>query len=249
MARTAIKSNFDSRNTQKYLPPSNVQSTYLSEVIANSGRSFPEFNQLKLLQHDRGNQKDLKFDFAGDIEIINRPSIAIVGTRNVTKSGASRATKLSKELVENGVTIVSGIANGVDTYALWAAIKNGGKAVGVIGTPIDKASPAPNKGLHQELYANHLLISQFPVGSKVYPSNFPSRNRLMAAISDGTAIIEASDSSGTLHQAVECQRLGRWLFLLKSLFDNPATSWPNKFLDYNKTVVVESVSDILRIFE
>jgi len=69
----------------------------------------------------------------------------------------------------------------------------------------------------------------------------------MAALTDGTVIIEASDSSGTLHQAVECEKLGRWLFLLKSVVDNPSLEWPARFRKYERTVVVERTEDILDV--
>src|SRR5438128_553494 len=82
--------------------------------------------------------------------------------------------------------------------------------------------------LHDSIARDHLLISQFQRSAKFFPGHFPERNRLMAAISDVTAIIEAGDTSGTLHQAAECVRLGRWLFIAKNVMEDPSLKWPEK---------------------
>src|SRR5437879_3348576 len=86
--------------------------------------------------------------------------------------------------------------------------------------------------LQERIYREHLLTSQFAPGKMVFQSNFPERNRLMAAISDATVIVEASDTSGSLHQAAECVHLGRWLFIAKSLAENPSFRWPKDFAQY-----------------
>jgi DNA processing protein len=119
----------------------------------------------------------------------------------VTPNEARRARRLAKELSAHGIVIFSGLAKGVDTEALQATIDAGGKAVAVIGTPIDKAYPAENKRLQEEIYRKHLLVSQFRPGPRVFQGFFPERNKLMAALSDGKAIIEAGDTSGTLHHS------------------------------------------------
>jgi DNA processing protein len=142
---------------------------------------------------------------------------------------------------------VSGLAKGVDTAALGAAIETGGHAVAVIGTPITRAYPAENKRLQEKIYREHLLISQFPPDRKVFPSNFPERNKLMAALSDATVIIEASDESDSLHQAWECVRLNRWLFIPKSLVENQSLRWTKDFLNYGNTKVLTSTSEILEL--
>ena len=140
--------------------------------------------------------------------------------------------------------MVSGLAYGVDTVAHTTAIETGGRTIAVIGTPLDKASPAENKRLQEEIYREHLLISQFAEGSRIFPSSFPQRNKLMATLTDATVVMEASDTSGTLHQAAECTRLKRWLFIAKSVVDDPALSWPKDFLRYETCVPLRNVSDI-----
>jgi len=182
----------------------------------------------------------------GDISLLHRKCVAVVGTREVTPDGGARSRRLARELVTAGVVVVSGLAKGVDTEALNAAVEAGGRVVAVIGTPIDRAYPAENKTLQERIYREHLLISQFAPGERVFPTNFPERNKLMAALSDATAIIEAGDTSGTLHQAAECGRLGRWLFIAKSVVDNPLLEWPKRFLGQPKVDCFSSTEDILK---
>jgi DNA processing protein len=181
----------------------------------------------------------------GDESLLRKKCVAIVGTRNVSVEGAARSRRLARELASAGVVVVSGLAKGVDTEALTAAMESGGKVVAVIGTPIDRSYPAENKHVQELIYRDHLLVSQFAPGEQVYPSNFPERNKLMAALSDATAITEAGDTSGTLHQAAECVRLGRWLFIAKSVVDDISLQWPKRFLGQTRVSSFSSTEDIL----
>jgi DNA processing protein len=115
----------------------------------------------------------------------------------------------------------------------------------VIGTPIDQAYPAENARLQEAIYSGHLLVSPFAVSERVFRSNFPQRNRVMAALSDATVIIEASDTSGTLHQAAECRRLGRWLFIARAVADDSSLLWPSRFLGGPRTAVLSETADVL----
>jgi DNA processing protein len=187
---------------------------------------------------------DLKLYFAGDLSLLSRPCVAIVGTRKVSDAGAKRARRLARELVQRGVVVVSGLAHGVDTCAHTGAIEHGGDTVAVIGTPLEKAYPADNADLQETIYRDHLLVSQFAPGERTFKSSFPQRNRLMAALCDATVVIEAGESSGTLHQAWECIRLGRWLFVARSVVEDPSLEWPEKARAYSTTVPLDSVDDI-----
>ena len=190
--------------------------------------------------------RDVNVYAVGALEILSAPCVAIVGTRDVSDAGRSRATWLAGKLAEAGVTVVSGLAKGVDRAAHEGAIAAGGRTAAVIGTPLSKAYPIENADLQERIYREHLLVSPFAEGEAVYKSNFPARNRVMAALSDATVIIEASDTSGTLHQAAECTRLKRWLFISQAIVDDPNVKWPAKFLDsYDRAVVLKRVSDIL----
>jgi len=241
----AISPSSDSMpsKSKTYVPPDAVELCGLADIIRNT-RVIPEGQQERfgMASQDRAG---MKLWCAGDLSLVHRPCVAIVGTREVSEAGAARARRLARELVACGVVIVSGLARGVDTEALTAAIDAGGRTIGVIGTPIDKAYPAENKRLQEKIYKEHLLISQFQPGKTVFRGNFPERNKLMAAISDATVIVEASDTSGTLHQAVECRRLNRWLFIMNSIVEDPSLRWPKDFVHYENTKVIKSTSDIV----
>lgn len=231
------------KTSPAYEPPDRVERTTLLDLNGGA-RPIPP-GQQHLLGIDAGHPEGLQVWIAGDRSLVRRRAVAVVGTRRVSPDGARRARRLAKELAEAGVVVVSGLAEGVDTEALTAAMEAGGDVIAVIGTPLDRAYPAQNKQLQEAIYRDHLLVSQFAPGSQVFPSHFPMRNRTMAALSDATVIIEASDTSGTLHQATECGRLGRWLFIARSVVDDPRLSWPAKFRGGAKTRVLENTSDVL----
>ena len=228
---------------RRYQRPSNVLSMSLADMLDEIGRPNLEDDQLPFLGAGKGAPVDLFF--SGNITVLKGPAIAVVGARDVSEAGAARARKLSRDLAAAGVTVVSGLAKGVDVNALRAAISVGGATAAVIGTPIAQAYPAEHGELQEEIAADHLLVSPFPDGQRVFPSNFPKRNRVMAALSDGSAIIEASDTSGTLHQAAECKRLGRWLFILQSVMDDQSLKWPKTFESYEKMRVIAKPDDVL----
>ncbi|NIJ22855.1 DNA-processing protein DprA [Sphingomonas japonica] len=197
---------------------------------------------------DRGKGADatpLPIWYSGNLALADRRAIAVIGTRDVSEIGRKRASKFARELVEQEIVVVSGLAAGVDAMALQSAIQNGGQVIAVIGTPIDKAYPAQNAPLQEEIYRNHLLVSQFAIGERTFPSSFPARNRTMAALTDASVIIEASETSGTLHQASECVRLGRWLGISKSVAENPRLEWPSKFRSYEKCIILEDTGEFV----
>ncbi len=234
----------------RYLPPEQIQTTSLNEALRMSGRfSESERGQtMDLFQPQKihgERQTDLRLYAAGDLALLKCRSVSIIGTRSVSAEGERRAKKLAAALVSNDVVILSGLAMGVDTAAQVAAIGYGGRTIAVVGTPLDKCNPLRNSKLQELIYREHLLLSQFAWGSPVYPANFPQRNKVMAALSDATVIIEASDTSGTLHQAVECVRLKRPLFITQAVVDDPALKWPKEFLKYENVRPLRSVDDVL----
>lgn len=161
-----------------------------------------------------------------------RPRVSIVGSRKASPEGLEASASIAKTLVRKEVVIVSGLAEGIDTAAHTATISEGGHTIAVLGTPINKVYPQKNYELQQAIMRNHLVISQFPVGHKTMPKDFVLRNRTMALISDATIIVEAGDTSGSLHQGWEALRLGRSLFVWKSILENPKLNWPEKMLEY-----------------
>lgn len=225
----------------RYQAPGETHEMPLPQLLGRIGRLPRDLHQMELLSSG----KAARVFYAGDIGLLDAPAVSIVGTRDVSEPGRQRAARLARELAEAGVTVVSGLAKGVDAAAHLSTIKAGGATVAVIGTPLNKAYPIENAALQEEVYRNHLLMTPFGPNEPVFKGNFPARNKVMAAVSDATVIIEASDTSGTLHQAAECQRLGRWLFILRSVIDNSSVSWPARFLNNSRTAVVDSTQDIL----
>lgn len=177
----------------------------------------------------------------GDTGLLQgHPRTAIVGARNASELGLARARKLARLLAGRGVVVVSGLAEGIDTAAHWAAIRAGGRTIGVLGSPLDVVFRQADGSLRAIMEKEHLVVSQFPTGHPVLRSNFPRRNRTMALLTHATVIIEASDSSGSLSQGWEALRLGRQLFILKSLADDPRLEWPAEMVKYGASVLSES---------
>jgi DNA processing protein len=239
MGLVAHKRREDDR--RRYRAPLKSARLLLQELIRRSGRTVDD-KQFDLLRSY--GTRDAHVYCAGELSLLTRPTVSIVGTRDVSEDGWQRAWRLARELANQHIVVMSGLARGVDTAALTAAIEAGGRTIGVIGTPLEKAYPAENAGLQENIYSRHLLISPFRPGEAVYKGNFPKRNRVMALLSDATVIVEASDTSGTLHQASECLRQGRWLFIMKSVVEDTSLTWPSKFIGKPKVIVLTETSEI-----
>jgi DNA processing protein len=190
--------------------------------------------------------------YLGSWDIAFSRSVAVVGTRSPSDDGISRTRQLVRKLVEDGFTIVSGLAQGVDRAAHEAAISNGGNTIGVLGTPISHSYPRANSDLQKLIGEKHLLMSQVPLERYEAQSNltknnwfFPERNKTMSALTEATIIIEAGNTSGTLVQAREALRQGRKLFILNSCFERSDLDWPSKF-EAKGAIRVREYDDIRR---
>lgn len=185
----------------------------------------------KLTDLERKNSPKELF-YLGDFSLLlNGRRVSIIGSRKASELGKKRAQFISNFLVDNEITVVSGLAEGIDTVAHLSAIERDGKTIGVIGTPINQYFPIKNKSLQNKIAKEHLLISQFREDEKVSPKNFPMRNRTMALISDATIIIEAEETSGTKHQGWEALRLGRELFIMENVISDRKVSWAIEMVD------------------
>jgi DNA processing protein len=192
--------------------------------------------------------------FLGSWDLAEAPNkVAVVGTRQISKEGAARTRKLVRALVEHDFTIVSGLAQGVDTVAHHTAIESKGRTVAVIGTPISETYPKDNIALQRQLASDFLVISQVPVlryrsqSPKLNRFFFPERNKTMSALTDATIIVEASETSGTLIQAKAALAQGRKLFILENNFHNSAITWPAKFEKLG-AIRVREFDDIMQAF-
>ena len=167
------------------------------------------------------------------------PRVAIVGSRRASSRGILLAQEIASFLTKKSVVIVSGLAEGIDTAAHEAAIKEG-STVAVLGTPLDKSYPAKNDRLQKTIMREHWAISQFPVGHPTERKNFVIRNRTMALISDASIIIEVGETSGSLHQGWEALRLGRPLFISRIIANDRSLKWPKKMVEYGALELTES---------
>lgn len=180
----------------------------------------------------------------GVIEYANTPCVSVVGSRAASEEGRRRAQKLAILLAQNGYTVVSGLALGIDTAAQTAIVKAGGKTIGVIGTPIDQCYPKENEILQEKIATGHLLISQFPLAQPTQKYNFPQRNYTMCGLSHATVIVEAGETSGALYQARYCLQEGRKLFVMKSLLENPKLTWPKTYVKKG-AIVLQDIEQLL----
>lgn len=192
--------------------------------------------------------------YQGDWSLAYTKSIAIIGSRKASDLGIRRAKKLARQLVKQGYTIVSGLAEGIDTAAHESALESGGRTIAVIGTPLTHCYPKKNKLLQEKIAKDHLLISQVPFfkyENQDFRANrhfFPERNATMSALTRASVIIEAGETSGTLTQARAAIAQGRKLFILNSCFENPKITWPHRF-EEKGAVRVNNIEDILQILE
>ena len=190
------------------------------------------------------------FYYKGDLGLLETRLISIIGSRKASSQGRKKAEDLSRDLCQKGFTIVSGLAQGIDTSSHTSAIKNGGNTLAVIGTPINQYYPKENQNLQDQIAKDFLLISHVPFYKyRIEPFShhrfhFPKRNHVMACLSEATIIVEASNKSGTLTGAKECLRQRKKLFILDSCFNDPKISWPKLYLSKG-AIRVKNASDIL----
>lgn len=135
--------------------------------------------------------------YIGNIRLINNKSISIVGSRNPSSYGIKESYNISKEL-SSKYTIVSGLAKGIDASAHNGALKSMNNTIAVLGCGVDVIYPKENLKLYNEILKSGLIISEYPVGEKPFPSNFPARNRIVSGLSEGVIVVEAAPKSGTL---------------------------------------------------
>ena len=182
----------------------------------------------------------------GDLSRITQPAVAIVGTRRATSYGERVTTALSGALASAGATIVCGMARGIDAAAHRAALACGGITVAVLGTGVDVAYPVAHRSLHRAIEERGVVISEFPCGTRAAPGSFPRRNRLIAALTRMTLVIEAGEKSGALITADHATDLGRDIAAVPGQVDSPQSMGSNKLIRDGVHAVL-SASDALSL--
>ncbi len=180
----------------------------------------------------------------GDIKEYDRFALAVVGTRNPSSYGKIIAESISRELANKGLTVVSGLARGVDTIAHSTTINASGRTLAIIGSGLDVIYPFENKKLYQRIYEHGAVITEFPMGTKPDAINFPKRNRIIAGLALGTIVVEAGEKSGALITANLALEYNREVFAI------PGNITSGKSIGCNQLIkegakLVQSVDDVL----
>ncbi len=180
----------------------------------------------------------------GDVDALQLPSLAIIGSRNPTRGGLRNAFEFARYLAESGFSIISGLAQGIDTAAHRGAIDAGGKTVAFLGHGIDRVYPAANRDLAHAISQTGALVTEYPLGSRPLRRHFPERNRLISGLSLGTLVVEAARRSGSLITARLAAEQGREVFALPGSIHNPLARGCHALIRQGAKLV-ETAADIL----
>jgi len=170
--------------------------------------------------------------------------IAIVGSRHASSSGLSITERFARDLALRGITVVSGMARGIDTAAHRGAIKGGGRTIGVLGSGLDILYPPENRKLFDEIIGQGAIVSEFPLGTAPLAENFPRRNRIISGLSRGVLVVEAVEKSGSLITARYALEQGREVFAVPGNINYPGSRGPNQLIKEG-AALAESVEDII----
>lgn len=186
--------------------------------------------------------------FKGEIIPQDDLAIAVVGARYATAYGRQVTEKLVSELAMSGLTIVSGLARGIDSFAHRAALDAGGRTIAVLGCGVDLIYPPENKKLAVEIIKNGAIVSEFPLGFPAVPSNFPARNRIVSGLSLGVLVTEGAIDSGSLITAGQAAEQGREVFAVPGPINSKMSEGTNKLIKEGVHPTTEA-ADILEILD
>ncbi len=180
----------------------------------------------------------------GRTDLMPTPSIGVVGTRNPTPYGMAAAERLSADLARAGLTIVSGMARGIDTSAHLATLKENGDTIAVLGCGVDVVYPSNNRRLYDEIAKKGLLLSEFPIGAPAFPQNFPIRNRIVSGLSIGVLVVEGAQHSGSAITAKLAMDQGREVFAVPGNVTSKMSWGPNLLIKEGGAKLVQEWSDV-----
>lgn len=185
--------------------------------------------------------------FRGRIELLQKPILAVIGSRRPSPYGQKTTRQLVPDLVAAGYVIISGMAFGIDTTAHVATMKAGGETIAVLGSGINVVYPKSNRRIYQEIARSGLILSEMPLNTQPCPGVFPQRNRIISGLSMGCVVIEAGEKSGTLITADFALEEGREVFAVPGPIDAPQSRGTLKLIKQGAKCVT-SASDILEEF-
>jgi DNA processing protein len=180
----------------------------------------------------------------GRRDLLNRPGFGIVGSRNATPQGVRDAEAFAHALSDAGLTIISGLALGIDAAAHRGGLAGAGSSVAIVGTGLDRVYPARNKALAHQLVEKGLIVSEFALGTPPLPGHFPRRNRLISGLSRGVLVVEAAPDSGSLITARVATEQGRDVFAIPGSIHSPLARGCHALIKQGAKLV-ESAADIL----
>ena len=180
----------------------------------------------------------------GDVSLLARPSLAIVGSRRASPYGINAAQHLARQLAGTGLTIVSGMARGIDAASHYATLDAGGKTIAVLGTGIDVVYPRSNTRLFRRIESEGLVVSEFPPGTPPKPEHFPIRNRVISGLTYGTVIVEATRRSGSLITARMAAEQGREVFAVPGSIFSAGSEGTHRLVQYGAKLVHDA-NDVL----
>lgn len=181
----------------------------------------------------------------GRLDLLHKPSVGMVGSRSATPQAIRIAKDFGQAISAAGIPVVSGMALGIDAAAHEGALKHSGSTIAVWGTGIDRIYPPQNEYLARQIAENGAIVSEFPLGTRPVAGNFPRRNRLIAALSRATLVVEAALESGSLITARQASEMGREVMAIPSSIDNPHAKGCHKLIKEGAKLV-ECLDDILQ---
>jgi len=181
----------------------------------------------------------------GDIMLLQNESVSIVGSRNATDYGLWVTKRLSKTLAQNGVTIISGMAMGIDSFAHKACLDAGGKTIAVLGNGTDICYPKSNEKLYRQILKSGLIISDYKDGTMPQKYSFPLRNRIISGLSKITVVVEAGLKSGSLITAERAAEQGRSVYAIPGNLNRNTSFGCNKLISDGANIMI-SFDDVLR---
>jgi DNA processing protein len=180
----------------------------------------------------------------GRIELLGRPSLAIVGSRNASAQGNANAEQFARAFSTAGLTIISGLAQGIDAAAHRGGLAGEGSTIAVLGTGVDLVYPSAHAALAEEIAARGLLVSEYPLGMKALAHHFPRRNRLISGLAQGCLVIEAALASGSLITARAAAEQGREVFAVPGSIHSPLSKGCHALIK-SGAKLAESAEDVL----
>ena len=181
--------------------------------------------------------------YKGDLSLEDKNAVAIVGTRNCSDYGKKIAYRLASQFAERKITVVSGLALGIDVSAHRGSISAQGRTLAVLGSPLDKITPTRNTSVAHQIFSQGAVLSEYPVGHPTHPGNFPRRNRIIAGLVQAVIVIEAATRSGSLITARLAMEYGREVFAVPGPVTSLLSGGPHKLIQEGAHLI-HSIDDV-----